>query len=587
MEICVCVRKRPLFEKETLAGEIDATTCSNPKIIVHEPKLKVDGITKYINSVSFNFDNTYSEHEDSSDLYDYQIKDLLPSIFQKGVVTLFAYGQTGSGKTFTVAAATQCAVRDMFKIAPQGALFYMSFFEIYGGKVSDLLNGKKKLQIQEDGNSKIQVSGLTERQASSEKEMNSIIDFGHSERTTHSTAANDTSSRSHAVCQIKVKDGSGKNIGKLLLVDLAGSERAADTQSNNRQRRMEGAEINKSLLALKECIRAIDQRSGHVPFRASKLSMVLRDSFLGSNAKIVMIACINPGSSSADHTLNTLRYAERLKTDGSTNKAYKNAEDVGLAKVQPNMQQAKPAAAKGQHAYKLNKNQSKSQVDVLSHQPPQQKQQQPQSLDLAPSKEKGPNSRSVEGQQKQTQAYPKPAAKADALARVNNQKEERKRAQWGAQANPTNPQPSSVSPHGRPPQNPASAGAARNPANVPQHLQQKQNNQLKANVPLGHKYIETPEMKKAKLDDLKMTLGSGQGLGLEPDMGLVAFHEKVDNIMEEQEQLRTNHLEYLKEVAMLITQQGELISNIQGQEQEDQDIDDYVNKMEKIVTRNL
>lgn len=54
-------------------------------------------------------------------------------------------------------------------------------------------------------------------------------------------------------------------------------------------------------------------------------------------------------------------------------------------------------------------------------------------------------------------------------------------------------------------------------------------------MPLGHKYIETPEMKKAKLDDLKMTLGSGQGLGLEPDMGLVAFHEKVDNIMEEQE----------------------------------------------------
>ena len=88
----------------------------------------------------------------------------------------------------------------MFKIAPAGVLFYMSFFEIYGGKVSDLLNGKKKLQIQEDGNSKIQVSGLTERQASSEKEMNSIIDFGHSERTTHSTAANDTSSRSHAVC---------------------------------------------------------------------------------------------------------------------------------------------------------------------------------------------------------------------------------------------------------------------------------------------------------------------------------------------------------------------------------------------------
>ena len=75
------MRKRPLFEKETLAGEIDATTCSNPKILVHEPKLKVDGITKYINTVSFNFDNTYSEMEDSQDLYKYQIKDLLPNLF--------------------------------------------------------------------------------------------------------------------------------------------------------------------------------------------------------------------------------------------------------------------------------------------------------------------------------------------------------------------------------------------------------------------------------------------------------------------------------------------------------------------------
>lgn len=73
---------------------------------------------------------------------------------------------------------------------------------------------------------------------------------------------------------------------------------------------MEGAEINKSLLALKECIRALDARSSHVPFRAAKLTMVLRDSFLDAErSKIVMIACINPGSSSSDHTLNTLRYA--------------------------------------------------------------------------------------------------------------------------------------------------------------------------------------------------------------------------------------------------------------------------------------
>jgi kinesin family protein 2/24 len=69
------------------------------------------------------------------------------------------------------------------------------------------------------------------------------------------------------------------------------------------------------LLALKECIRAMDDKADHVPFRASKLTLVLRDSFINKNnkCKVVMIACISPGSSSADHSLNTLRYADRLK----------------------------------------------------------------------------------------------------------------------------------------------------------------------------------------------------------------------------------------------------------------------------------
>lgn len=155
MSICVCVRKRPLFEKEVAGGEIDSVTCPNPKVFVHEPKFKVDGITKYINNSEFNFDNTYSEKESSGDLYKFQIKELLPSLFKNGVVTLFAYGQTGSGKTFTVTAATHDAINDLFKIAPNGSQFSISFFEIYGGKVLDLLNGKKMLQVQEDANSKI------------------------------------------------------------------------------------------------------------------------------------------------------------------------------------------------------------------------------------------------------------------------------------------------------------------------------------------------------------------------------------------------------------------------------------------------
>ena len=81
MLICVCVRKRPLFDKEYNAGEIDCVSSSNPRIVVHECKFKVDGITKYVEDNEFKFDNSYDEKETADDVYKYQIRDLLPRLF--------------------------------------------------------------------------------------------------------------------------------------------------------------------------------------------------------------------------------------------------------------------------------------------------------------------------------------------------------------------------------------------------------------------------------------------------------------------------------------------------------------------------
>jgi len=165
----------------------------------------------------------------------------------------------------------------------------------------------------EDGKGEVNITGLQEVRAATAEDFLRVIEEGHSQRTTRSTEANDTSSRSHAICQVFLRDtNAGKLKGKLTLVDLAGSERGSDTKSHDSKRRSESAEINTSLLSLKECIRALGQKGAHVPYRGSKLTLILKDCF-SPDSKTTMIAMVSPGASSTDHSLNTLRYADRIK----------------------------------------------------------------------------------------------------------------------------------------------------------------------------------------------------------------------------------------------------------------------------------
>ena len=342
-KIYVCVRKRPIFEKEILNGEIDCVSAINPKVCIYDCRLKIDGYTKYIETNDFYFDNVFNENEDTNLLFDFSVKPSLDILLKGGVVTCFAYGQTGSGKTFTMKGIEHSAIETIFedfenlrksKKMNKNFKFFISFFEIYTGRLYDLLNNRNKVMALEDKNQKVQIYGLTEKEVFSPKEMREVVEFANTIRTTHNTVTNETSSRSHAICNFVIKIEGKKEdeeYAKLSLVDLAGSERATETQSNDKSRLAEGAEINKSLLALKECIRALDTKKNrgetHVPFRNSKLTLVLRDSFLGKAnlCKIIMISCISPSNHSANHTINTLRYSDRLKE--KTN-LYHNANNL-------------------------------------------------------------------------------------------------------------------------------------------------------------------------------------------------------------------------------------------------------------------
>ncbi|KAF7474753.1 Hypothetical predicted protein [Marmota monax] len=258
----------PRDNRETQMKDLDVITIpSKDVVMVHEPKQKVD-LTRYLENQTFRFDYAFDDSAPNEMVYRFTARPLVETIFERGMATCFAYGQTGSGKTHTMggdfSGKNQDCSKGIYALAARDVFLmlkkpnykklelqvYATFFEIYSGKVFDLLNRKTKLRVLEDGKQQVQVVGLQEREVKCVEDVLKLIDIGNSCRTSGQTSANAHSSRSHAVFQIILRR-KGKLHGKFSLIDLAGNERGADTSSADRQTRLEGAEINKSLLALK------------------------------------------------------------------------------------------------------------------------------------------------------------------------------------------------------------------------------------------------------------------------------------------------------------------------------------------------
>ena len=265
---------------------------------------------------TYAFDYAFSQDIDQQYIFEKTTKFLIEGVMTGFNATVFAYGATGAGKTYTMMGEEYndgvmlLSIQELFDqidmvSSDKDYQLKISYIEVYNENIKDLLSNKSKtLDLREDPARGIIVAGVTEIMTTNTDEIMQLLREGNRKRTKEATYANEASSRSHAVLQVTVENkdkshgtDSDINIGKLSLIDLAGSERASATL-NRGKRLIEGANINRSLLALANCINALctQTESGgnqHIPYRDSKLTRLLKDS-LGGNCRTVMIANISP-----------------------------------------------------------------------------------------------------------------------------------------------------------------------------------------------------------------------------------------------------------------------------------------------------
>lgn len=357
MNVQVILRCRPQ-SKEELAGRAPVAVKCNES---HREVCVYQNIAGKQTDRTYTFDKAFGPATHQAQLYDQAISPIVDEVLDGFNCTIFAYGQTGTGKTYTMegelkdvkkAGITEhCgviprAVDHVFnKLEAQGAEYSVkaTFLELYNEEITDLLavgddvaiqscsssmsnpssvGGKQRLALMEDGKGGVIVRGLEEEIVKNSNEIFTVLQRGSSKRRSAETLLNKQSSRSHSVftitIHIKEATPEGEELikcGKLNLVDLAGSENVSRSGANMRPesgRTREAGEINKSLLTLGRVINALVEHQGHVPYRDSKLTRLLRDS-LGGRTKTCIIATVAPTVHCLEETLSTLDYAHRAK----------------------------------------------------------------------------------------------------------------------------------------------------------------------------------------------------------------------------------------------------------------------------------
>jgi len=330
----VCVRKRPLFEKEIEEDEFDVISVRRSELIVHNCLTKADLRSLFISHMGFPFSRTFGAEASDDQVYAECAAPAVEHVLSQGVATIFMFGQTGSGKTHTMTGLIRRSIRHMFEgISAEGEAPMLSLiaFEIAGKTIRDLQAGSepKEIKIMEDKGHRTRVLGVNSSEAHSTQELIALFQECYRQRTTRATQVNDTSSRSHAVYRIYLSGYEGvvsSSSAVLTLVDCAGSERREDSSHHDSQSRKDAAEINSTIFALKECFRVMRSSKGQQPpYRESLLTRVLADSFASEHALIVAIGTVSPSASDTEHSIGTLRALQQLQ---GTQMSFESREDV-------------------------------------------------------------------------------------------------------------------------------------------------------------------------------------------------------------------------------------------------------------------
>ncbi len=358
--IQVAVRVRPLSSAERARGDNCIVETKGNSVLLRDP------ITAAVETKNYNFVFNNEGPDSQYNVFQSLGLPLVDNVYKGYNCCILAYGMTGSGKTHSMLGnATDPGLipricEELFRrVKPADAMdedltlnrCQVSFLEVYGSKVHDLLNLGENLEIRSyktnsaSATSTTYVEGLTSIAVRDVAEIMAILERGSKSRAVAETKMNHASSRSHAIFTInwkqiiKKKTKTIEKTSKIHLVDLAGSERI-DLSGVVGQQLKEAVAINSSLSALARVIDELIKRSSHIPFRDNPLTWLLADS-LGGNSKTVLIATVSPCSSSHSQTLSTLKYADNAKQVINRVKVNENSDEDIIASLRLEIEELK------------------------------------------------------------------------------------------------------------------------------------------------------------------------------------------------------------------------------------------------------